>query len=484
MDVAASRPRSRMRAVTRRTRLGRALALAPGGVAGTVWAAPSDVDPTFGDDGLVTLPHSMSSRDVQLAKAPGMGMFAVVASTDAPVVRSLHRLEDHGGARASFNGGLAVSLDRANCAGTAGRCTFTHIAVAPGDKIVAAGLIDGVDGGRRVAVARWTATGAADPGFGTGGASISDPARTAGTTTSSRWSSAATASSGSSAMASTPKAARSRPSCTGSARTGRRRRLSASTDDASSDRIVASVAALGSDDRLMIAGTYSISDRMFVTLFRLTAQGEIDGSYGQSGHFWTEYQTVMGVFSLELLVDGTAMMGGMYGWQGWEAIRIGKAWWIEADGKSHVQHLGADELALLPTSPFARTAIIATVSDRQAGLFFLGASVFEPFGLEGRTFAQAVVQKRTPEQLPDKRFAPGSRTAMWRGFAWCRRPGRSPTRAAGSSSVRRSSTRRGAMPGDRRGCPCRRPSWSACKAAACRRRSTTPRARWSSTCTA
>lgn len=388
-------------------------------VAGTATAAPSDFDASFGDRGLVTLPHTVSSRVVQLARVPGSGMFAVVASTDAPFARWMHRLEDHGGARAAFNGGLPVALERANCAGTGAVCAFSHVAVAPGDKLVAAGIV----GGGRIAVARWNATGAPDAGFGIGGASVG--ASTEG------WDEFVVAvlvdhdgavwvvtdgiDAGNGDFSPVVHRFGADGAPDESFGSGGRRTVDIP--------IVPGAAALTDDGRVMIAGTYALSDRMAITLFRLTAEGDIDGSYGQSGYFWTRYETVMGVFSLELLPDGTAMIGGLYGWQAWEPIRIGKAWWVEADGKSHVYHLGAYELPLLPTNEFARNGIVATVSDRQGGLFALGANVYEPFGLEGRTFVQAVVSRRTPEQLPDHTFVPGSRTTLWRDFGMVPAPG-------------------------------------------------------------
>ena len=382
----------------------------------TAAAAPTDLDPAFGDDGFVTLPHATSSRVVQLARVPGAGMFAVVASTDAPFARWLHRLEDHGGARAAFNGGLPLALERSNCAGTGAACAFSHVAVAPGDKVVAAGH----DDGGRIAVARWTATGAPDAGFGTGGASVGAPTE--------GWDEFIVAvlvdhdgavwvvtdgiDAGNGEYAPVVHRFGADGAPDESIGSGGRRIVNAP--------VIAGAAALTHDDRLLVAGIIDVDvEHRLAVAFRLTPHGEIDGSYGDDGYFYSNlWQPRMAVNALEILPDGTAMMAGMRG-----SSEIGFAWWIEADGKSHVYHLGAYELPLLPTNQFARSLVVATVSDRQGGLFALGANVYEPFGLEGRTFVQAVVSRRTPEQLPDHTFIPGSRTTLWRDFGMVPAPG-------------------------------------------------------------
>lgn len=392
-------------------------------VAGAV-AAPTDVDPSFGDGGFVTMPHAASSRVVQVARTPGSGMFAVVATTDAPVERWLHRLEDHGGARTTFNGGSPVPLERANCAGTSGRCAFERIATAPADKVVAAGIVDGVDGGRRIAVARWHANGTPDAAFGNGGASIGAPwddwdesvVAVAVGTDGRTWvvTLAFRAASGEFASVVHRFLADGAPD----------ESIGGNGTRFVNVPVAAAAAVLADDHHLLVAGTYSTSEWTEPVLFRLTPQAELDGSYGHGGYFVGRGEPRLAIHSLELLADGTAMMAGMRGYgSGPERDEYGHAWWVEADGRSHVYHLGANGLPLLPTSNFTRDAIVGTISDRQGGLFTLGVGTFEPFGLEGRTYTQAIVQRRTPEQLPDLRFAPGSRTTLWRGFGMVPAPG-------------------------------------------------------------
>lgn len=392
--------------------LNRCLAIVLATVAVTGLAAPADFDPAFGEGGVVILPHSGSSRVIQLAKATG-GMFALVESTDAPAVRWLHRVDDDGRATMSFNGGLPVSLERAGCAGSAGACSFSRVAVAPGGKVAAAGfLVEGAT--RRVAVARWNAAGIADATFGTAGAALAfgdedwqeELVAVAAGDNGSLW--VVTAAMQISGEAFGPVVYRFRSDGTPDDAFGENGRRVVNAP------VIAGAAVLRPDDRLMIAGSgYHRNGEMVAVLLRLTAQAEVDGSYGRNGFYVSDYTPVVGIGSLEMLADGTAMMAGF---TASVVGQFGMAWWIEADGSSEVFHFGASGLGLAPTTAGARHLTVATVSDRQQGLLQIGASFIEPFGLEGRTFAQAVVHRRTPTQALDYAFAPFSRAPVWREF--------------------------------------------------------------------
>ncbi len=382
-------------------------------------AAPADFDAAFGENGIVELAHSRSSRVIQLARAPG-GMYAVVEATEAPVDRWLHRVDDDGRATTSFNGGLPVSLDRVDCAGSAGACSFPRVALAADGKVVAAGFM-GEGATRQLAVARWSGAGVPDGTFGTAGVALGLAAddwteelvSVAVGDDGSVW--VVTAATQRSGEDFGPVVYRFRPDGMPDEAFGDNGRRAVNVP------VIAGAAVLQPDDRLMVAGSgYQRNGEMVAVLFRLTPQAEIDGSYGREGFYVSSSQPAIGVSSLEMLPDGTAMMAGFTG-----SIvgQYGMAWWIEADGYSEVFHFGASGLGLGAVNAGARHVIVATVSDRQHGLLQIGASFVEPFGLEGRTFAQAIAHRRTPTQAFDYTFAPSSRAPIWRRFGMVPAPG-------------------------------------------------------------
>ncbi|MEA2293442.1 MAG: hypothetical protein QOE86_1081 [Solirubrobacteraceae bacterium] len=127
------------------------------------------VDPEFGDNGLVTTPiGSGRSQALDVLVEPSGAIVAGGAARDAQGqdVLALARYDARGALDPTFGiGGIVLQP-----VGT-GFAAIADIAAGPGGTILVTG-----QAGQRMLVARFTATGALDAGFGTGGTVVAGPA--------------------------------------------------------------------------------------------------------------------------------------------------------------------------------------------------------------------------------------------------------------------------------------------------------------------
>ncbi len=175
-----------MRPIAVRMRRGRALSvvfvtvlLATGAMTPPAYAAPGDMDPSFGDGGWATIDIGLCCAGPEMARTP-RGEIILAGTTwgprrDPPSVRdwdfALARFTRDGKLDPSFGDGGVVLTDYGDRAADRGETddTLRAMDVLPNGTIVAAGEVRDRSGERDFALARYRRDGRLDPSFGDGG---------------------------------------------------------------------------------------------------------------------------------------------------------------------------------------------------------------------------------------------------------------------------------------------------------------------------